>query len=54
MAAPGARALSTQTRRIASERSLPAICIIRRLATGLLIAILCADWGYARHVHPGQ
>src|SRR5215471_1870179 len=42
MAASGARALSTQARRIASERSLPAICILRRLASGLVIAILWA------------
>ena len=42
MAALGFRVLSTQTRRIASQRSLPAMCILRRLATGLLIAILCA------------
>jgi hypothetical protein len=54
MAAPGACALSTQARRIASERSLLAICILRPLAAGLLIAILCAGSGYARHVHPGQ
>jgi ABC-type uncharacterized transport system permease subunit len=33
---------STPTRPIASERSLPAMWILRRLATGLLIAILCA------------
>jgi hypothetical protein len=54
MVAPGACALSRQTRRIALECSLPAICILRRLAIGLLIAIVCADSGYARHVHPGQ
>ena len=54
MAARGACALSTQTRRVASQRSLPVICILRALATGLLIAILCADAGYAGHVHPGQ
>ena len=35
------RALSTPTSRIASERSLPAMCILR-LAARLFIAILCA------------
>ena len=37
MAAPRARVLSTQTRRIAPKRSLPAMSILRRLAAGLLI-----------------
>jgi hypothetical protein len=57
MAAPRGRVLSTPTHRIASERSLPAMCILRRLAGGLLIAILCAGSAYAetaRHVHPGE
>jgi hypothetical protein len=57
MAALGVRVPSTQTRRIASERSLPAMCILRRIAAGLLVAILCAGSAYAetaRHVHPGQ
>ena len=57
MAALSVRVLSTQTRRIATQRSLPAMCILRRLAAGLLIAILYAGSAYAetaRHVHPGQ
>jgi len=39
MATSRGRALSTPTRPIAPERSLHAMCILRRLAAGLLIAI---------------
>jgi hypothetical protein len=42
MATPRGRMRSTPTRRVVSEHALPAMCILRRLATGLLIAILCA------------
>jgi 2',3'-cyclic-nucleotide 2'-phosphodiesterase (5'-nucleotidase family) len=47
MAAPHARMLSTQARRIASETCFPAMPVLRRLAAGLIIAILCVGSAYA-------
>jgi len=39
--------LSTQARRIASETCFPAMPVLRRLAAGLIIAILCVGSAYA-------